>query len=463
MHAGPGKGKNLARAATAVLLVLGLGLGAASSASADDIDDRRAAAEQQAKAKKAERATLQEDLDETNAKLAKAVLDLNTVEGRLPVAQAELARAQADLEAARREAEILAQRLQDAQDQESAVTAQIASGSHQVDAARADIAQMAREAARGQGRVSALGIVTGAQSTEDFLQTYAVSSSAARSQARALTQLQDAEAVARNQEARLQAIRETITQLKQAADANVATAQRAEQEASDRKAEVEQLIAQQQQLTAEIESQKAAALAEISANETSQKALEGELKAIIAEQKDRDDRIAEQRRQEEEAAREQDKNNGSGGGGTSGGGGGGGVAPPSTSTFLGWPTAVPYVTSGYGWRFHPVLHYWRLHAGTDFRAYCGTPIYASQSGYVVKAYYDSGAGNNVIIDHGSDRGQSIMTRYMHLSQFSVRAGQWVSKGQQVGLAGATGTVTACHLHFEVYVNGTTVDPMTRLP
>ncbi|WP_425954663.1 peptidoglycan DD-metalloendopeptidase family protein [Xylanimonas sp. McL0601] len=470
-QAGSGTG-GVVRAVVAALLAVALGLGAAASATADDIDDRRAAAEQNAKQKKAERAQLLVDLDETNAKLAKAVLDLNTVEGRLPLAQAELARAQAELEKARREAEILAQRLQDAKDQEASVTAQIQAGAGKVDTARADIAQMAREAARGQGEVSALGLVTGAQSTEDFLQNYAVTSSAARSQARTLTQLQDAEAVARNQEARLQAIRETITQLKKAADANVVEAKKAEKEAADRKAEVEALVVQQKHLKAEIEAQKVAAQQEIEENEADQKALQAEIKTIIKEQKDRDARIAEMRRKAEDEARRKAaaaaaaaaRNGGSNAGSSGGGGGGGGqAAPPTTSTFLGWPTAVPYVTSSYGWRFHPVLHYWRLHAGTDFRAYCGTPIYAAQSGFVVKEFYGSGPGNNVLIDHGSHNGQNVMTRYLHLSQFSVHAGQWVNKGQQVGLSGATGTVTACHLHFEVYINGSTVDPMTRLP
>jgi murein DD-endopeptidase MepM/ murein hydrolase activator NlpD len=110
-------------------------------------------------------------------------------------------------------------------------------------------------------------------------------------------------------------------------------------------------------------------------------------------------------------------------------------------------------------RYHPKLHVWRLHAGTDIRTYCGTPIYAAQSGYVEQAYYGSGPGNNVLINHGSHNGSNVMTRYLHLSRDVVGVGQYVSKGQVVGYSGSTGTSTSCHLHFEVYVNGSTVDPM----
>src|SRR5690606_12705297 len=133
--------------------------------------------------------------------------------------------------------------LSDAEAEEAAVADEIAAGKGKVEAARADVVQMARQAYRNGDDTSTLGIVTGAQSTEDFLEEFAVSSSAARSQARTLTDLQDAEAVARNQQARLDAIREAIAELKREADANVVAAEKARQQAADRKAEVERLIA----------------------------------------------------------------------------------------------------------------------------------------------------------------------------------------------------------------------------
>lgn len=468
------------RAVAAVLgaaLTAGMVVGGVVSAGADDIDDQRAAAEAERRAKEREREELQHELEDTNARFSQAVLDLNAVEARLPVAQAELASAQAMLEEARRKAEILAQRLEDAQAEEAAVTEQIQADAGKVDAARADIVQMAREAYRAGSTPSTLGIVTGAQSTQEFLEEYAVSSSAARSQARTLAELQDAESLARNQQARLNAIRETITDLKAEADANVVAAQEAEREASDRKAEVERLIAEQRELKATIEAQRETALAELEENQQERQSLEAEIKDIIAKQKERDARLAEERRRAEEAERKRaaaeaaKKNNGGGGsggggggsssgGGGSGGGGSSGGGSTSSGPFLGWPTNYKVVTSSYGMRYHPKLNVWRLHAGTDIRTYCGTPIYAAQSGYVERAYYASGPGNNVLINHGTHRGSNVMTRYLHLSTDVVRVGQYVDKGQVIGYSGSTGTSTACHLHFEVYVNGSTVDPMS---
>ncbi|WP_296666960.1 M23 family metallopeptidase, partial [Demequina sp.] len=73
-----------------------------------------------------------------------------------------------------------------------------------------------------------------------------------------------------------------------------------------------------------------------------------------------------------------------------------------------------------------------------------------------------GFGNQVMVDHGFVNGNSLMTSYNHLTRFAVGSGQYVTKGQLVGYSGNTGTSTACHLHFETYVNGDTVDPMTLI-
>src|SRR5690606_14277274 len=76
---------------------------------------------------------------------------------------------------------------------------------------------------------------------------------------------------------------------------------------------------------------------------------------------------------------------------------GGTVLSDGTWTF---PTAVPHITSPYGWRLHPIYGVWRLHAGTDFRAYCGTPILAAADGQVAWTKWVSGYGNQVLINHG---------------------------------------------------------------
>src|SRR5690606_22998514 len=102
----------------------------------------------------------------------------------------------------------------------------------------------------------------------------------------------------------------------------------------------------------------------------------------------------------------------------------------------------------------------KLHAGTDFRAYCGNPIVAAESGTVEWAKYRGGFGNQVMVNHGYRDGRSLLTSYNHLSEFAVGNGDRVERGQLIGYSGTTGTSTACHLHFEAYLDGGTVDPQT---
>lgn len=118
------------------------------------------------------------------------------------------------------------------------------------------------------------------------------------------------------------------------------------------------------------------------------------------------------------------------------------------------------VTSEFGPRYHPILHYWRLHAGRDFGGACGAPVRAAASGTVVAANgvgASGGYGNQLVIDHGVQDGVNLVTTYNHLQSFAVRSGR-VSRGQLIGYEGTTGVSTGCHLHFETRENGTPVDP-----
>ena len=119
--------------------------------------------------------------------------------------------------------------------------------------------------------------------------------------------------------------------------------------------------------------------------------------------------------------------------------------------------------SPFGPRFHPILTYWRAHNGNDWGAACGVPLYAAQSGTVVKAGWQGGFGNYVVIDHGVIGGKSLMTGYAHQSRMAVSPGQRVDMGQLIGYVGTTGLSTGCHLHLQVYENGTPVDPMRYIP
>lgn len=117
------------------------------------------------------------------------------------------------------------------------------------------------------------------------------------------------------------------------------------------------------------------------------------------------------------------------------------------------------ITSKFGMRFHPVLHYTRLHGGVDFAAPIGTPIYAAANGSVTSALPNACAGNMVILHH--DNGWE--TRYFHLSRYAdgLHAGERVLQGSTIGFIGSTGScTTGPHLHFEVHINGEKVDPLS---
>ena len=143
--------------------------------------------------------------------------------------------------------------------------------------------------------------------------------------------------------------------------------------------------------------------------------------------------------------------------GSAGGGGGGTVSTRRGSAGFQWPVNG-VITSNYGYRMHPVLGYQRLHTGIDFGAASGTPIVAASSGVVVSAGWLGGYGNAVIVSHGG----GMATLYAHQSRLAVGNGTRVSRGQVIGYVGSTGMSTGPHLHFEVRINGSTVDPARYL-
>ena len=124
--------------------------------------------------------------------------------------------------------------------------------------------------------------------------------------------------------------------------------------------------------------------------------------------------------------------------------------PPSSAGFI-WPTSGT-LTSGFGWRWG------RMHEGIDIAAPTGTPISAAASGTVIYAGWMGGYGNLVVIDHGN----GLATAYGHQSSIAVGSGTYVSQGQTIGYVGSTGHSTGPHVHFEVRVNGSPVDPLGYL-
>jgi murein DD-endopeptidase MepM/ murein hydrolase activator NlpD len=114
------------------------------------------------------------------------------------------------------------------------------------------------------------------------------------------------------------------------------------------------------------------------------------------------------------------------------------------------------IASGFGTRIDPVYKVPKFHAGLDFAAPIGTPIYATADGVVTDAGYNEGGyGNRVVINHGF----GYETLYGHMYRIKAKRGQKVKRGEVIGYAGSTGKSTGPHCHYEVHRNGTPVDPV----
>jgi murein DD-endopeptidase MepM/ murein hydrolase activator NlpD len=112
--------------------------------------------------------------------------------------------------------------------------------------------------------------------------------------------------------------------------------------------------------------------------------------------------------------------------------------------------------SGFGWRIHPIYKISKFHYGMDFTAPEGTEVFSTGNGTVVKVQSSQrGLGKHIIIDHGYGY-ESI---YGHLSNFNVKSGQKVQRGDVIGYVGCTGLSVADHLHYEIKLNGTNIDPV----
>ncbi|MEA4965012.1 MAG: peptidoglycan DD-metalloendopeptidase family protein [Oscillospiraceae bacterium] len=132
------------------------------------------------------------------------------------------------------------------------------------------------------------------------------------------------------------------------------------------------------------------------------------------------------------------------------------TASPSagSGTFI-CPLSTCVVTSPYGYRVHPITGVYKFHSGVDLSAASGTPIYATASGTVSITSYDSSSGNYVMISHSG----GFASAYMHMTYYIVSVGDYVTQGQVIGYVGTTGASTGPHLHFMIYYNGATVNPM----
>lgn len=128
-----------------------------------------------------------------------------------------------------------------------------------------------------------------------------------------------------------------------------------------------------------------------------------------------------------------------------------GWARPSGGYISDWYGPRQSVWTGYGWSSS-------YHRGVDLAGGCGTDIYAASGGQVVYAGWNGGYGNFIEVDHGG----GVHSAYGHQSGFAVGWGDWVGPGQVIGYVGTTGSSTGCHLHFEIRIGGSAIDPAEYL-
>ncbi len=215
-------------------------------------------------------------------------------------------------------------------------------------------------------------------------------------------------------------------------------------------------------LEEEWEAEEAKISAEIAAAEVEYtKALKAEEEARRKAEEERKRREEEERKKQEEANKKPVSGGSNNGGSNNGGGSNdGGSSGSSFVSGESWarPCSWRKLTSPYGYRIHPTTGQYKFHNGVDLANDQGTPIYAARSGKVTVATYGGTYGNYVTINHGD----GFSSLYAHMTRYVVHKGDTVKKGQLIGYMGSTGRSTGPHLHFSIFYNGSSVNPMNYI-
>lgn len=368
-------------------------------------------------------------LEGINKDLAQAVLKLESLHNQLGKAQKDLAATTTRLHEHQQHFHDLRLEHRQAQDDLDTVTQKLYRQRDEQKAMNRELGDISRRRFR-QGSTSTLALLLSNQSSADISDATQIAVTAARIQNERLDRLAKKLEETRKEEKLQRSLRDRLITLEnQEAQAVRKTTQLQTQQASA-VSHYRELENQQKATQAELDSKKQSLQADI--NE--QKKLQQEAEKQIA-------KIDEENRRKALEAQQSNQ-------------------PVPGQIFI-HPIAGPLVvTSPYGYRIHPILGIRMLHAGVDIAAPVGKPQYAAAAGRVFFVAYDGTGGNTVKINHGIINGHSWITVYRHLSAFSVRNGQHVSQGQVIGLTGATGRVTGSHVHFEVWRDGTTINPMS---
>jgi len=392
-------------------------------------------------------AKLRNTLEDTSKDLANAFIELHRTKAELPGAQQALTAADAAQVAADRRNDEVATALAVAQANEAKAADTLARNVRSTQEVEDQLGNMARDDYQ-QGGVSGLSIALEANSPEDFTNRMVMMDTVMRVRGATLRGLDTMRAEGRAVQAHLVAVRQQVTALKAQAEAALAKATAAREIAAAAKTKLDLLYAAQIRYTGAVAAKKAGEITRIKTMKAQSDSL---ARVLAARAKAARAKAAREKAARDAAARAAHR-----------------PVPPSapqgsSSGFLLRPVNAP-VSSEFGWRYHPIWGTTLLHAGIDFAANCGSPVYAAASGDVIMArpeWATGGYGNQLVIDHGLQRGVGLTTTYNHLSRFAVTRGH-VARGQVVAYSGTTGTSTGCHLHFETRQDGSPVNPRNWL-
>lgn len=432
--------KRLGKILSATLITGSLVLAGASSTAL--ASDRSKAADKE-KAASSKAAQLRASLEDVSADLAQSVIALENTKDAQKTAQGaydEAVRLQSN--AARDQAQ--------AQDQLDVASAQLkrvekalAVSQEKESENLSNIGRVARETYTNPEVGGSFEFFISDKDSGD-ISTYARNAQlAAQLQSDSLKTVQDQIVEQKNSQMEQRELTSQVRKLKEQADAALQAAETAKSAKQTKLTELNQTLEQKKQQEAELAAKKGEISNQLAQAEKEQQEAQARIRKIDAQNR---------RTQEAKAA----KNNSaapSGDAGTSSAGfSSGGIFQAPIKGGI-------YLTSPFGYRIHPVTGQRRLHMGADIHAACGLPQYAAANGTVVSTRYEGTGGNTVTINHGMLGGSSWISVYRHMTHFATSPGTHVAKGQLIGYTGATGRVTGCHVHFELWKNGSVINPI----
>ncbi|HEU4567745.1 MAG TPA: peptidoglycan DD-metalloendopeptidase family protein [Marmoricola sp.] len=402
--------------AASVAVLLAASAIALPNASADDLKHRKHQVHRHVRHAQAQ-------FDESSGALRRATARLDSAQARLGAAQRHLADTRGKLAAAR----ILDAQMQDKLDQARQELAgarqDVADSRADIGDKKADIGRIAVQSYQG-GSPSLMGITAmlNAQQPTDVITQLNTVGNLMNRESNALDRLEAAKALLVVRERQVEKAKQKVAAQRAAAAANLVRRRQLEAEAENERAQVAQLVAARRDAARQARQARAHDL------------------AVLRKAKQRERKI--QQRILARARRAAQRHGGYHG---------------SNNGFLYRPLPG-YITSPFGWREHPIYHYWGLHDGVDMASPCGTPERAAGTGRVVSEYYSSVWGHRLFLDLGQVNGKNMTVIYNHIARYRVGTGAHVRRGEVLAYEGTTGWSTGCHLHFTVMLNGNPVNP-----